>query len=270
LSEKAVELKASRQKPPKPYVPSSTSFLDKDGNVVEGFDSFLDVFDPETFMIDIAGIISTLATSLANIVEVIVIYTTVVSFLGALVVGIYSHVICGFTEFGSGLDSSVQTAMVLAQCSWDKFTKFFSGNCTRYYLTDMVFGLLYGVLIELPIVIIYAVLGLDLQPVVDLVYEVAVIPLDEIIFAISGYHIIMWSPDVVQECYRCVGTYRVAGQEFTFSKPFNEWAAAFKCSGKQMAQGITKVVQSIIPSPKWGAWIEAKHLDGADNNPSWW
>jgi hypothetical protein len=193
----------------------------------------------------------------------------VVSVLGHLAEGIFNHVICGFKEFDSGFDTTVQTFVVLAECSWNKFINFWNGNCTRYYLTDMVFGLLYGIVIELPIVIIYAIFGLDLQPVVQLVYEVAVEPLDSIIYSISGFHIIMWSPDVIKECYQCEGTYKVGGVDYKFSKPFNEWAAAFRCSGKQMSQGITKIVQSIIPSPKWGAWIVGDHLDGGDNSPPW-
>jgi hypothetical protein len=124
-------------------------------------------------------------------------------------------------------------------------------------------------MVELPCVLIYAITGIDLQPLVDMVYEVVVLPLDGIIHSISGYHITKWSNSVVTNCYRCTGTYHFNGDNsVTLTKPFNEWAETFKCSGKQMQQGIVKIFQSIIPSPKWGAWIMGQHLDGADNNPS--
>lgn len=249
--------------------------LDENGNIKEGFDILDDLFviGVETveavgnFIASMAGIIEAIAVGFTNILLIMSIVSMVVTLSTTISTGIHNHIICGSTEFNSGFENSVQTTIILAQCSWDKFTKFWNGNCTRYYLSDLIFGLLYGVLIELPIVIIYAIFGLDLQPLVDFIYEIAVVPLDELIYAFSGFHIIMWSPDVVQQCYRCTGTYNVDGQTYTFSKPFNEWAATFKCSGAQMKHGIVKVLQSIVPSPKWTAWLQGEHLDGGDDNP---
>ena len=248
--------------------------LDKDGNIKEGFGVLDLLYDTlimgegaADFIGSMAGLIESISVSFGIIILIMSVVATVVSFATDLSTGIYNHVICGSTEFNSGFDNSIQTIGILAQCSWDKFVNFWNGNCTRYYLTDMIFGLLYGILIELPIVIIYAMFGLDLQPLVVFVYEIAIVPLDDLIYALTGYHIIKWSPSVVQQCYRCTGTYNVGGQNYTFSKPFNEWAATFNCSGDQMKNGIVKVLESIVPSPKWTAWIGGNHLAGGDNSP---
>lgn len=217
---------------------------------------------------EIGSTISNFMLAITNMIETIAVYVSVCAMLGELIVGIFNHVMCGATEFSSGFDNSMTTVGILAKCSWDKFVKFWNGNCTRYYLTDMIFGILYGILVELPCVIIYAIFGMDLQPLVNLIYEIIVLPLDNIIFSISGYHITKWSDSVVKDCYRCTGTYNYNGQDITLTKSFNEWAATFGCSGKQMEHGIIKIFQSIIPSPKWGSWIMGQHLDGKDDNPA--
>ncbi len=251
------------------------SAMDENGNIKEGFDIFDDLFvlggvsfeAVSNFVASMAAMIESIAATFGIIIFIMSLVTMVVTLATGISTGIYNHVICGSTEFNSGFDNSIQTIGVLAQCSWDKFINFWNGNCTRYYLTDLIFGLLYGILIELPIVIIYAIFGLDLQPLVDFVYQIAIVPIDELIYAISGFHIVRWSPDVVQQCYQCTGTYNVGGQTYTFSKPFNEWAATFNCSGEQMKNGIVKVLQSIVPSPKWTAWLAGDHLDGGDDSP---
>jgi hypothetical protein len=215
-----------------------------------------------------ASILGNLAATIFNMLKMIFIYTSVCAMLGQLVVGIFQHVICGLTEFSSGFDNSMTTLGILANCSWDKFVKFWNGTCTKYYLADMTFGLIYGILVELPCVLVYAITGIDLQPLVKMVYDVVILPMDGMIYSICGYHITQWSDSVVTNCYRCTGTYNYGGQSITLTKSFNEWAKTFKCSGQQMGHGIGKIFKSIVPSPKWGEWIQGEHLDGADDTPA--
>ncbi len=185
--------------------------------------------------------------------------------------GVSNHVKCGGEEFEYGWTNTFKIIDVLFACFWDKFIKFFNGNCTRYYLIDLIIGLTYGLFIQLPIILINAILGVNLQPIVDFLYELIIVPLDAIMYSISGYHLIKWSDGVINECYKCKWSYKFAsGRSIDLYKYLDEWAKLLNCSTEQMKDGILKIYTSLVPSAKWGAWIEGKHLKGYDDKPDFW
>ena len=185
--------------------------------------------------------------------------------------GIGNHIRCGAKEFKTGWDNTVKTLGIMADCSWDKFINFLNGNCTRYYIVDMLFGLLYGIFVQLPIVLIKAIFGIDLQFIVDFLYELILVPMDEMFYAISGFHLVKWSDSVIDECYRCKGKYTFAtGREVYLYKTLNEWARLFDCSTEQIKNGFVKIFTSLIPSQKWGAWMNGQHKPGWDDEPGFW
>tara|TARA_B110000858_G_C17704397_1_gene427533 strand:- start:2 stop:949 length:948 start_codon:yes stop_codon:yes gene_type:complete len=165
---------------------------------------------------------------------------------------ISSHLNCAADEFGAGFVNQGKILDILAPCSWEKFINTLNGSCTRYYLVDIVWGIFYGIFIELPIVLIKAIFGIDLYIFVQIAYNLIVLPLDSLFFALSGYHLVKWSDDVINKCYRCKGTWKLAnGQEVTMYKTFDEWAKMFKCGNDQMVDGVNKIFKTIFPSKLW-------------------
>jgi len=203
-------------------------------------------------------------------------YITAFAFITMLFVGIgdwakgyANHLKCGANEMNQGFKNFFYVFSVLSECSWDKFINFWNGNCTRYYIVSMVFGLLYGVFVELPILLIKVIFGIDLQPIVDFIYDVFLVPIDAMFFAISGFHLIKWSDDVINECYRCKGEYTFStGRKVTLYRTFAEWSKLYNCSGEQIFQGLGTIITTILPSGKWWAWANKRHQDGWDHNPS--
>lgn len=185
--------------------------------------------------------------------------------------GVSNHVKCGGAEFEYGWTNTFKVIDILMPCFWEKFQNLANGNCTRYYITDLILGLTYGLFIQLPIILLNAVFGINLQPILDFFYELIIVPIDAFIYAISGYHLVKWSDDIINECYRCKGTYKFAsGRSIDIYKPLDEWAKLLNCSTEQMRNGIMKIFTSFVPGAKWQAWIDGKHLPGWDNEPDFW
>jgi hypothetical protein len=183
--------------------------------------------------------------------------------------GVANHISCGAQEFATGWVNTFKTLGIMFQCSWKMFINFINGNCTRYYITDMIIGLTYGVFIQLPLILINAIFGLNLQPIIDFLYKLIVVPIDALFFAISGFHLVNWSDSVINDCYRCKGTYTFANKrKVVLYKQMNEWASLFDCSTEQITGGFLKIFTSIVPNAKWGAWADGEHLPGWDNEPN--
>ena len=183
--------------------------------------------------------------------------------------GVANHISCGATEFATGWVNTFKTLGIMFECSWKMFINFINGNCTRYYITDMVIGLTYGVFIQLPLILINAIFGLNLQPIIDFLYKLIVVPIDALFFAISGFHLVNWSDSVINDCYRCKGTYTFANKrKVVLYKQMNEWASLFDCSTEQITGGFLKIFTSIVPNAKWGAWADGEHLPGWDDEPN--
>lgn len=176
------------------------------------------------------------------------------------------HLECAADEFGAGFENQGKILDILAPCSWEKFVNTLNGSCTRYYLVDLVWGIFYGIFIELPIVLIKAIFGIDLYIFVEISYNLIVLPLDSLFFALSGYHLVKWSDDVINKCYRCKGTWKLAnGQEVTMYKTFDEWAKMFKCGNDQIVDATDKIFKTIFPSklwhPMWSKDYSSKYAD---------
>lgn len=208
----------------------------------------------------VANFIAGMVRYLLYIMAITAIWATAMEAMTKLRTGINNHIYCASTEFNAGFDDSLKVTGILFDCSWDKFIKFWNGDCTRYYITDMIFGLIYGIFIELPIVLIRAIFGIDLQPIVDFVYEAVVVPLNELVYAMSGFYIIKWSDSVTKSCFRCKGT--VNGTEY--HKTMNEWASTYGCSGDQMRQGLGRFFGTVIPSERWSKWANGQNEFGGD------
>ena len=183
-------------------------------------------------------------------------------------IGFSEHLICAGKQFGSGWENQGLIMSILAKCSWSKWETFLDGSCTRYYIVDMVLGLLYGVFVELPLILIRAIFGIDLQVIVDIMWNLFVLPIDSIFFALSGFHLVKWDEDVIKNCYRCKGTYKFEnGTTVTLHKTFAEWSQLMNCSFEEIIQGLMRIFTTLIPSNKWWAWANKSHLRPPDWNP---
>lgn len=180
--------------------------------------------------------------------------------------GIRKHLDCAAEEYRAGWRNQGAIINILAPCTWEKFITFLNGSCTRYYIVDMVLGLLYGVFVELPLILIRAIFGIDLQVFVDICWNVFIVPLDALFYALSGFHFINWSDDVINRCYRCKGKYTMSdGRTVTLYKTWAEWAELLKCGNEQMVQGFMRIFTSLIPSPKWWEWANGRN----QSPPNW-
>jgi hypothetical protein len=176
--------------------------------------------------------------------------------------GINSHVDCAGKELNDGYSNGLAVLGILLHCTGQAIVNFFNGKCTIYYILDIIFGTMYKVFIELPIVLLKAILGLDLQFIVDIVFDVAILPVDGLIYGISGYHITQWPDSVVKLCYNCTGT--IGGKEIT--QTYNDWGKMFNCTNAEIEHGTKKIFYSIFPvDGHWATWAQGNHLDGADD-----
>ena len=229
-----------------------TADVEGEINIAEG--AYADELDSLTLEETIALYIAEVAL-IVGIVEIVVQSST------NLKTGINNHVKCGATEFNYGADNFAFTFKVMWDCFWDKFVSFWNGQCTIYYIIDVIFGILYGLLVELPIILIRAILGINLQPVVNDIYEIVILPLNDLVLLVTGFEIIQWSDSVTKKCFRCKGVYRNQVYHYTF----NQWAQINKCNMTQMGNGFVKIFETIIPSNKWTAWLNNDHHDGVSS-----
>jgi hypothetical protein len=185
--------------------------------------------------------------------------------------GYSNHLNCAGLEFISGWKNTGTVFDVLSTCSWYKFKNFLNGSCTRYYIVDMVLGLLYGIFIELPLILINAIFGINLAPLVLMIWNLFMLPLDALFYALSGFHLIQWPDSVIHKCYRCEGKWTFKnGTTVTIYKTFGEWAQLLNCSGDQILQGINHIFTTMLPSSRWSEWFNKRHLPGSDWEPAFW
>ncbi len=185
--------------------------------------------------------------------------------------GYRNHITCASKEFVAGWRNQGFVINTLSRCGWYKFLNFINGSCTRYYIVDLVLGLLYGVFIELPLLLLNAIFGINLVPLVNALWNLVVVPIDALFFAVSGFHLVKWPDSVIKKCYRCEGSWTFSnGETVTIYKTFGDWAKLLNCSGEQIVQGFNHIFGTILPSARWGAWANKKHLHGSDWNPTFW
>jgi len=197
-----------------------------------------------------------------GILQILMYFLKIVTGLPLLLTGMGMHFLCGGLEFKDGLINGLQVLGVLLKCSLNSFVKFFNGQCTIFYIIDIIYGTLYKICIELPIVLVKNVIGLDLQFIVDLIHDLVVIPLDTLIFGLSGYHITKWPDSIVSNCYKCKGS--LNGQELELQ--YYQWGKMFNCTNSEIMHGAYKMIYSLFPIDRhWMTWAKGRHLDGADD-----
>ena len=176
--------------------------------------------------------------------------------------GIGNHVKCAEKELDDGYTSGLAVLGVLLNCSGQSITNFFNGKCTIYYILDIIFGTIYLIFIEFPLALLNAIIGLDLWFIIDLIYDIAMLPIDGLIYGISGYHIIKWPDSVIDRCYKCTG--QIGGK--TITQEYSKWAKMFNCTNAEINHASKKIFYSIFPvDGHWNTWARGNHLDGADD-----
>ena len=186
-------------------------------------------------------------------------------------VGYRNHMDCAKSEFDNGVSNTNYVFKVLATCGWYKFLNFLNGSCTRYYIIDMVLGILYGIFIEFPLILINAILGINFAPLVKLIYDMTIIPLDALFFALSGFHLVKWPKSVIDKCYRCEGEWKFKnGQKVKIHKTYAEWSQLFNCSFDQIFSGLGHIFTTFLPSSRWWQWFNKENQEGSDWNPAFW
>lgn len=183
-------------------------------------------------------------------------------------IGIPNHLACGKSMADSGFNGGLQVLNIQFLCFWDKFVKFFKGDCTLYYVIDAISKLLTIVFIRLPLTIIKAIFGIDLQFLVDMFKSIVLVPLNELFIVIVGFGFLQWSDATIQKCYRCPGEIKdpKGNVLYSGSKSFDEWSKLYKCSNAILKNGINKIFFSAFPSDHWKPWFNGDNLEGWNDN----
>jgi hypothetical protein len=139
----------------------------------------------------------------------------------------------------------------------------------RFYVVDTIFGLIYFVGTAV-LSIVYSITGGDLKPFITMIWNITVLPLDSIIYALTGHNITKWSKSTYDRCYRCSAEFNINGDPATramYRLDLTDWYRVLECSIDEMKEGIYKMVTAVIPSRKWGSWSKGDHLPGNDDQP---
>ena len=204
-----------------------------------------------------------LGTIFTGILKLLLYFIKISIGLPLLLTGIALHFLCARLEFIDGFVNGLQVLVVLMKCSFDSIKKIFNGKCTLYYIVDVIFGTIYKIVVELPIALFKALLGLDLQFIVDLVDEVIILPIDSLVFAFMGFHITKWPDSVVNNCYKCTGS---INQYKDKTLLYSQWAKLLNCTNAEIFEAVYKMIYSMFPiDGHWSTWSKGNHLDGGDN-----
>jgi hypothetical protein len=227
---------------------------------------------PAEWIISLANQMTSLVgsiTSMTNLLTMLALYATVLSLLGNISVGIFNHFLCGTKFFGVGFANGIQAAGIIFKCFVEKLGSIVTGDCLRFYVVDTIFGLIHFI-VSAVLSILWSITGVDLQPLITLGWNVTVVPLDSFIYALTGHNITKWSDATITRCYQCSAEFAPNGdpaRKKNYNLTLLEWYKVLECSIDEMKEGTYKMVTSVVPSRKWGAWAEGNHLDGADDDP---
>jgi len=182
--------------------------------------------------------------------------------------GIPNHLACGKSMADSGFNGGLQVLNIQFLCFWDKFVKFFKGDCTLYYVIDAISKLLTIIFIRLPLTIIKAIFGIDLHFLVDMFKSLILVPINELFVIIVGFGFLQWSDATIEKCYRCQGEIKDSKGNVVYSgsKSFDEWAKLYKCTDAILKNGINKIFFSAFPSKHWDTWYHGNNLVGWNDN----
>lgn len=196
------------------------------------------------------------------------IYAVVLLSLQGIAVGIFNHFKCGGEWFGYGFANGIQALGIMIKCTADTLGKIANGDCIRFYIVDLIYGLIYFIGSAV-LSIIWTITGVDLKPIIGIGWNLTVVPLDTIIFSMTGHNITRWSDATHRRCYRCEAEFAPDGKNKKNYDQLNiyDWGKVFWCSMDEMSEGIYKMVTAVVPSRKWSAWAKNEHQDGWDNDP---
>ena len=219
---------------------------------------------------NLSQVISANIWSILGVTTVLALFLSVVTKLAALGTGIVNHVKCGSEWLVPGANDFGQVVGILTQCFMEKIKNILNGDCLRFYMVDMIFGLFYFIFNGI-FSVVWGITGFDFAPFVTILYDLTVIPLDTVIFALSGFHITRWSESTIERCYKCTAEFAPNGDQGmkkTYSFTIQQWLKIIDCTYSEMYTGLYKIISALIPSAKWQAWANGRHQDGADDDPS--
>lgn len=111
-------------------------------------------------------------------------------------IGFYREIIA----FGTAVPMLVTDAGKLVTCGVQRAVKL--PSCWMFYLLDFIVGTLYAIFVSLPLYCIYLLFGIDLAPIIKLMFEIAEF-FDNIVHDISGVHVIHYPDSIKKMCYAC-------------------------------------------------------------------
>jgi len=178
--------------------------------------------------------------------------------------GIDFHFKCGSKTLNDGYSRGLKILGIQFDCFWVSFARFFNGKCTLYYILDIIFGIVYLIIVDIPLFLLKAIFGVDLYFIVEFIKDVIINPLDSITTSMMGFSITRWSDDVQKRCYLCPGDIGDGnGRQY---KTFGEWSKYYKCTTAMINNGTNVIVKTVFGVDNhWKHWF----WDENNNKSNW-
>jgi|LauGreStaDraftv2_3_1035109.scaffolds.fasta_scaffold00871_5 hypothetical protein len=174
--------------------------------------------------------------------------------------GIDYHFKCGRKTEDMGHARAFSVFWIQFECFWTSFVRFFNGQCTFYYIVDMWFGILYLLIIEIPLFLLKNIFGVDLQFIIDLIKAIVIDPLDAITKSMMNLSIKSWSDDVLKKCYLCRGDFKDGtGVHY---KTFEQWSEYHKCARALIDTGSDIQINSLFNNKHTTNWFNNREVHG--------
>ena len=146
----------------------------------------------------------------------------------------------------------------LVKCGWQKITDI--KYCFFYYAIELVCETIYTIMVRTPVFIISLFTGYDINPTIDMVWDV-IYYIDDICYEFMGLHVIKWSDEIMDRCFLCnvppmpdpskvANAFNKMGHDNTVVIPamFNQANSSFTQFGNQLSSavlGTTSDVKSV-------------------------
>jgi hypothetical protein len=166
--------------------------------------------------------------------------------------GMDYHFSCGSKTLAGGYSKGLKVLGIHFDCAINKTKGFFDGSCTLYYIVNIIFGILYILIVELPLLLLNIFFGTDFHYAVDLIKDVIIMPIDEMMKSTIGISITQWSDRIKEKCFLCPGDIG-GGMQY---KSFGEWGEYYKCTTALINKGSYIMTDSIINAKRWANWYK--------------
>ena len=178
--------------------------------------------------------------------------------------GIDFHFKCGSKTLNDGYSRGLKILGIQFDCFWVSFSRFFNGKCTLYYILEIIFGIIYLIIVDIPLFLLKAIFGADLYFIVEFIKDCIINPLDSITTSMMGFSITRWSDDVQKRCYLCPGDIGDGnGRQY---KTFGEWSQYYKCTTAMINSGTNVIVKTVFGVDNhWTHWF----WDENNNKSNW-